>query len=56
MEHAIELLKERLEKLNYAYEKFVLSGKVRKNSSSAMDNRKKADEIERALEILINYK
>jgi hypothetical protein len=49
MEHAIEILKERLDKLNNAYSEFVLNGTVKTDSTVAIDNRKKAKDIEDAL-------
>lgn len=49
MEYAKQILSEQLEKLNNAYEKFVTSGQVRSNSSVALDNRKKAQDIMDAL-------
>ncbi len=54
MEYSIEILKERLEKLNESYNKFVLSGKVEINNPVAIDNRKKAHDIEEALLLLVD--
>lgn len=58
MEYAKEILNERLEQLNNAYEKFVVSGQVNSNSSVALNNRKKAQDIMDALVCLSenNYK
>jgi len=53
MEYAIIMLEEQLETLERVYKDFVISGKVSETSYAAIDNRKKAEEIKKGLEHLL---
>jgi predicted nucleic acid-binding protein len=52
MNYVIELLTTELEVLDNTYEKFVVQGKVDKNSLSATKNREKAKSLREAIELL----
>lgn len=49
MEYAIEILKERLEKLEHNYYRFVVIGEVCEFSAVAIDNRRKVKELNIAI-------
>ena len=53
MNHAVELLKLHLEKLNDSFARFVTSGDVSPSSPAATDNRQKAKDIQEALSSLL---
>ena len=52
MEWAIEILNDKLRQINDAYEKFVVNGSADANSVSAIENRKKAAQLNNAINIL----
>jgi hypothetical protein len=49
MEYSIKILQENLDRLNSRYEKFVSNGSVEITSIIALDNRKKARDLEQAI-------
>ena len=49
MEYAKEILQQKLNQLNDAYIQFVGTGKVKKDSQVAIDNRNKAKQLESAI-------
>ena len=56
MKYAIEILKERLEQMENAYQKFVVNGDVKPDSSVAIDNREKVKQLQSAIKTLSNEK
>lgn len=52
MEFSKNILKERLQVLEHAYKEYVVSGSVKADSFSAIDNRNKVKDLELALNIL----
>lgn len=52
MQYAIELLEDKLTDLDFAYEKYVVSGILNATRPSAIENRRKAASISAALECL----
>ena len=52
MEYSIKILQEDLDILNASYEKFVIKGTVKTNSVVALENRKKALDLSKAISIL----
>lgn len=52
MEWIIEILNERLIQMNDAYERYVLNGNVHVDSHNAVENRKKAEQLSNAINIL----
>jgi hypothetical protein len=49
MEYSIKILQENLDRLNSRYEKFVSNGSVEITSIIALDNRKKARDLQQAI-------
>lgn len=54
MKYAINKLKNLLKKLDVAYCEIVFTGKIEETDSSAIENRNKAKELEKAIKILEN--
>lgn len=52
MKYVIEKLTELLNRLDNAYDKFVVNGKVNDSSLAAVENRSKAKELNEAIKIL----
>jgi S-adenosylmethionine synthetase len=56
MNYAIELLKERLDLMENAYQKYVVNGGVRPDSSVSIENRDKVEQLKLAIKILTKTK
>jgi hypothetical protein len=54
MTYAIEILEKEIGVLNTVYNAFISSGHVKPDGKSALENRRKVNELKQAIEILKN--